>query len=79
LDISCFIRLRPYKRNTEKTAAIIFKNELPLDLTRLEMASRAVNPLKHRIREARSPLLNPLETFDSSMVQELDIRLFRKL
>jgi DNA replication protein DnaC len=50
-----------------------------IDLTRLEIASRAANRLKRRIREARFPLLKPLETFDLSAVPELDIRLFREL
>jgi DNA replication protein DnaC len=35
--------------------------------------------LKRRIREARFPLLKPLETFDLSAVPELDIRLLREL
>jgi len=54
-------------------------DELLLDLTRIEMASRAANRLKRRIREARFPLHKPLETFDLSAVPELDIRLFREL
>jgi len=54
-------------------------DELLVDLTRLEIASRAANRLKRRIREARFPLLKPLETFDLSAVPELDIRLFREL
>ena len=53
--------------------------DLLIDLTRLEIASRAANRLKRRIHEARFPLLKPLETFDLSAVPELDIRLFRKL
>ena len=54
-------------------------DELLIDLTRLEIASRAANRLKRRIREARFPMLKPLETFDLSAVPELDIRLFREL
>jgi len=54
-------------------------DELLLELTRLELASRASNRLKRRIREARFPLMKPLETFDLSLVPELDIRLFREL
>ena len=54
-------------------------DELLLDLTRLEIASRAANRLKRRIREAKFPLIKPLETFDLSLVPELDIRLFREL
>lgn len=54
-------------------------DELLVDLTRLEIASRAANRLKRRIREARFPLLKPLETFDLSAVPDLDIRQFREL
>jgi len=54
-------------------------DDLLLDLTRLEIASRAGNRLKRRIHEARFPLLKPLETFELSAVPELDIRLFREL
>jgi DNA replication protein DnaC len=54
-------------------------DDLLLDLTRLEIESRAANRLKRRIREARFPLLKPLETFDLSAVPELDIRLLREL
>lgn len=54
-------------------------DDLLIDLTRLEIASRAGNRLKLRIREARFPLLKPLETFELSAVPELDIRLFREL
>ena len=54
-------------------------DEFLLDLTRLERESRAANRLKRRIREAKFPLLKPLETFDLEMVPELDLRLFREL
>lgn len=50
-----------------------------LELTRLEKESRAANRLKLRIREARFPLLKPLESFDLQAVPELDIRMFREL
>lgn len=50
-----------------------------LELTRQERASRAANRLKLRIREARFPLLKPLESFDLQAVPELDIRVFREL
>ena len=54
-------------------------DDLFLDLTRLEIESRAANRLKRRIREARFPLLKPLETFDLAAVPKLDIRLLREL
>lgn len=50
-----------------------------LDLTRLEIESRAANRLKLRIREARFPLLKPVESFDLQAVPDLDLRLFREL
>ena len=54
-------------------------DDLLVELTRLEIESRAAGRLKRRIREARFPLLKPLETFDLEAVPELDIRLFREL
>ena len=54
-------------------------DKLLIDLTRLEIESRAANRLKRRIKEARFPLLKPLETFDLQAVPELDIRAFRDL
>lgn len=53
--------------------------EFLLDLTRAEIQSRASNRLKRRIREARFPLIKPLETFDLNAVPDLDIRVFREL
>jgi len=53
--------------------------EFLLDLTRAEIQSRAGNRLKRRIREARFPLIKPLETFDLHAVPDLDIRVFREL
>ncbi len=54
-------------------------DELLIEMTRMEIESRAANRLQRRIREARFPLLKPLETFDLSAVPELDIRQFREL
>lgn len=54
-------------------------DELLVDLTRLEIESRAANRLKRRVREAKFPLLKPLETFNLDAVPELDIRVFREL
>ena len=53
--------------------------EFLLDLTRAEIQSRASNRLKRRIREARFPLIKPIETFDLHAVPDLDIRVFREL
>lgn len=54
-------------------------DEFLLELTTAELQARAENSLKRRIREAKFPLLKPLETFDLSAVPELDIRLLRDL
>jgi DNA replication protein DnaC len=53
--------------------------EFLLDLTRAEIQSRASNRLKRRIREARFPLIKPIETFDLHAVPDMDIRIFREL
>lgn len=53
--------------------------EFLLDLTSLELQTRAENRLKRRIREAKFPLLKPLETFNVEAASGLDIRLFREL
>ena len=53
--------------------------EFLLDLTAVELQTRADNRLDRRIREARFPLLKPMETFDLKAVPELDLRLFRSL
>lgn len=54
-------------------------DEFLVDLTRIEIESRYANRLKRRIREARFPLIKPLETFDLKAVPELDVRLFREV
>ncbi len=50
-----------------------------LELTAAELQARAENSLNRRIREAKFPLLKPLEAFDLSSAPGLDIRLFREL
>ncbi len=54
-------------------------DEFLLDLTSAEIQARAGNRLKRRVREAKFPLLKPLETFDLQAAPELDIRVFREL
>lgn len=54
-------------------------DEFLLDLTATELQARAENSLNRRIREARFPLLKPMETFDLAAVPELNLRLFRDL
>lgn len=54
-------------------------DEFLLELTSAELQARAENRLKRRIREAKFPLIKPLETFDLKAVPDLDIRVFREL
>lgn len=50
-----------------------------LELTAAELQARAENSLDRRVREAKFPLLKPVETFDLSSASGLDLRLFRDL
>jgi len=54
-------------------------DEFLLELTAFELQARGENRLNRRIREAKFPLMKPLETFDLNAVPNLDIRLFREL
>lgn len=54
-------------------------DEFLLELTAFELQARGENRLNRRIREAKFPLMKPLETFDLNAVPDLDIRLFREL
>lgn len=54
-------------------------DEFLLDLTASELHTRSESRLNRRIREAKFPLLKPMETFDLAAVPELDIRFFRDL
>lgn len=54
-------------------------DEFLLSLTTEELQARFENRLKRRLREAKFPLIKPLESFDLSAVPDLDIRLFREL
>jgi DNA replication protein DnaC len=49
--------------------------EFLLELTEIELRVRADNREKRRLKEARFPLLKPLETFDFDAVPALDKRL----
>lgn len=50
-----------------------------LELTDLELRIRSENSEKRRLKEAKFPLLKPLEAFDFEAVPELDKRLVRDL
>ena len=53
--------------------------EFLVALTTAELLARSENRLARRMREAKFPLLKPMETFDLEAVPELDIRVFRSL
>jgi DNA replication protein DnaC len=48
-------------------------------LTAAELQSRGENRLARRIRDAKFPLIKPVEMFDFHAVPDLDVRLFREL
>ncbi len=54
-------------------------DEFIFNLTVVELQARSESRLNRRLREAKFPLIKPLETFDLSAVPELDLRLFREL
>mgnify|MGYP000010510559 CR=1 FL=1 len=53
--------------------------EFLLNLTEVEVATRMENGRKRRIRDARFPLLKPLETFEYEAAPDLDTRLIKEL
>ena len=53
--------------------------DLLLSLTEIELAGRAENRLKRRLREAKFPLLKTLEAFDQQAAPGLDRRLLHQL
>ncbi len=54
-------------------------DEFLLGLTETELHVRSENRQKRRLREAKFPLMKPLETFDMDAVPDLDTVLFREL
>jgi DNA replication protein DnaC len=54
-------------------------DEFLLEFTAAELQARAESRLARRTKEAKFPLIKPLETFDLSAAPELDIRLLREL
>jgi len=53
--------------------------EFLLNLTEVEVATRMENGRKRRIRDAKFPLLKPLETFNFEAAPDLDTRLMKEL
>ena len=54
-------------------------DEFFLHLTELEVAARMENGRKRRIKEARFPLLKPIETFEFEAAPDLNTRLIKEL
>lgn len=50
-----------------------------LDICNLELQARAESRMKRRLREAKFPLIKPLETLDLAAAPGLDLRLFKSL
>ena len=53
--------------------------EFLLNLTELEVLTRMENGRKRRLREAKFPLLKPLETFNFEAAPDLDTRMIKEL
>jgi len=53
--------------------------DLLAELTTAELQARAENRLTRRVRDAKFPLIKPVDTFDLDSAPGLDIRLFREL
>lgn len=54
-------------------------DEFLLNVTEIEVQLRLENGRKRRLREAKFPLLKPLETFKFEEAQDLDVRLIKEL
>ncbi len=53
--------------------------EFLLNLSEVEVQTRQENGRKRRLREAKFPILKPMETFDFDAAPRLDIRLMKEL
>lgn len=54
-------------------------DEFLLNVTEIEVQLRLENGRKRRLREAKFPLLKPLESFNFEEAQDLDVRLIKEL
>ena len=54
-------------------------DEFLLNLTEVEVQVRKENGCKRRLREAKFPLIKPLEAFNFDAAQDLDVRLIKEL
>ena len=66
------VQLRQARESKEDYADFL------LALSELEVAARMENGCKRRIRDARFPLLKPIETFQFESAPELDVRQIRE-
>ena len=53
--------------------------EFLLNLSEAEVQTRQENGRKRRLREAKFPILKPMETFQFDAAPELDVRLMKEL
>jgi len=53
--------------------------EFLLNLSEAEVQTRQENGRKRRLREAKFPILKPMETFKFDAAPELDVRLIKEL
>jgi DNA replication protein DnaC len=67
------VQLRQARESKEDYA------EFLLNLSELEVATRMENGRKRRIRDARFPLVKPIETFEFEATPELDVRQIKEL
>jgi DNA replication protein DnaC len=78
LKLSTMIRNLPSHLRQAKQDKLDY-DEFLLNLTEDEVLVRKENGRKRRLREAKFPLLKPLETFNFEAAPDLDARLIREL
>jgi DNA replication protein DnaC len=78
LKLSTMIRNLPGHLRQAKQDQLGY-DEFLLNITEVEVQVRKENGRKRRLREAKFPLLKPLETFDFGAAPELDARLIKEL
>lgn len=78
LRLSTMIRNLPGHLRQAKQEKLDY-DEFLLNLTEIEVQVRKENGRKRRLREAKFPLLKPLEAFDFDAAADLDARLIKEL
>jgi DNA replication protein DnaC len=78
LRLSTMIKNLESKLRQAKENKIAYE-EFLLNLTEIEVQVRKENGRKKRIKDARFPLLKPLETFDFESTPDLDVRFIQEL